>query len=94
MSPFELTHEVRGEEETHPLTVRFYGRLFKDSSTIQVNGEYNRRIPDQTDAGFLDISNAYDTTWHTGLIYKLIEMELPGDLIKIIVVSKSEVYRF
>jgi len=37
-----------------------------------------------TIAVFLDISKAYDTTWHTGLIYKLIGMGLPGDLIKII----------
>jgi len=37
-----------------------------------------------TVATFLDISKAYDTTWHTGLVYKLIKMEVPGDLVKII----------
>ena len=37
-----------------------------------------------TIATFLDISKAYDTTWHTGLVYKLIKMEVPGDLVKII----------
>ena len=37
-----------------------------------------------TVAIFLDISKAYDTSWHTGLIYKLTEMRLPVDSIKII----------
>ena len=33
---------------------------------------------------FLDISKAYDSTWHTGLLYKLIQMRVPGELIKVI----------
>ena len=33
---------------------------------------------------FLDISKAYDSTWHTGLLYKLIQMHVPGELIKVI----------
>jgi Reverse transcriptase (RNA-dependent DNA polymerase). len=32
----------------------------------------------------LDISKAYDSTWHAGLVYKLIHMRLPGELIKVI----------
>jgi len=37
-----------------------------------------------TVAVFLDISKAYDSTWHTGLLYKLIQMHVPGELIKVI----------
>ena len=37
-----------------------------------------------TIATFLDISKAYDSAWHTGLIYKLIQMNLPGELIRVI----------
>ena len=35
-------------------------------------------------AAFLDISKAYDSTWHTGLIYKLTQMNLSGELIRVI----------
>jgi Reverse transcriptase (RNA-dependent DNA polymerase). len=35
-------------------------------------------------AVFLDISKAYDSTWHTGLLYKLIQMRVPGELTKVI----------
>ena len=37
-----------------------------------------------TVATLLDISKAYDTTWHTNLVYKLIAMQVPGHLINII----------
>ena len=37
-----------------------------------------------TVAIFLDIGKAYDSTWHTGLVYKLIHMGLPGELIKVL----------
>ena len=33
---------------------------------------------------FLDISNAYDSTWHKGLIYKPISMKFPNGLIRVI----------
>jgi hypothetical protein len=33
---------------------------------------------------FLDIEEAFDTTWHPGLLYKLSELELPTSLIKLI----------
>ena len=35
-------------------------------------------------AGVLDISKAYDTAWHMGLVYKLSKMEVSGDLVKVI----------
>ena len=44
-----------------------------------------------TIAVFLDISKEYDSTWHTELIYMLIGMGLPGDLINILVFPKPEV---
>jgi hypothetical protein len=31
-----------------------------------------------TAAVFLDIEKAFDTTWHTGLLYKLAKMEFFG----------------
>jgi Reverse transcriptase (RNA-dependent DNA polymerase). len=37
-----------------------------------------------TVAVFLDINKAYDSTWHTGLIYKLLSMNFPGELIRVI----------
>ena len=37
-----------------------------------------------TVAFFLDTSKAYDSTWHTGLIYKFIQMNLSGELIRVI----------
>jgi hypothetical protein len=33
---------------------------------------------------FLDIEKAFDTTWHTGLLYKLSKMDFSASLIKII----------
>ena len=37
-----------------------------------------------TVATFLNISKAYYSTWHMGLIYKLIQINHPGDLIRVI----------
>jgi retron-type reverse transcriptase len=37
-----------------------------------------------TAAVFLDIEKAFDTTWHSGLLYKLSELQLPISLIKLI----------
>jgi hypothetical protein len=37
-----------------------------------------------TTAVFLDIEKAFDTTWHTGLLYKLAKMEFSVNLIKLI----------
>ena len=35
-------------------------------------------------ATFLDISKNYDSNWHMGLVYKLIRIDVPADLVKII----------
>jgi retron-type reverse transcriptase len=37
-----------------------------------------------TAAVFLDIEKAFDTTWHTGLLYKLAKLKFPLYLIKLI----------
>ena len=37
-----------------------------------------------TVAVFLDIRKAYESTWHTGLIYKLFSMKFSGELIRVI----------
>jgi hypothetical protein len=37
-----------------------------------------------TAAVFLDIEKAFDTTWHTGLLYKLAKMEFSVNLIQLI----------
>jgi hypothetical protein len=41
-------------------------------------------------AVFLDIGKAFDTTWHTGLLYKLSELEFSTSLIKLIISFLSE----
>jgi hypothetical protein len=35
-------------------------------------------------AAFLDIEKAFDTTWHSGLLYKLSKLEFSNSLIKLI----------
>jgi hypothetical protein len=37
-----------------------------------------------TAAVFLDIEKAFDTTWHTGLLYKLSKLHFPSTLFKLI----------
>ena len=48
-----------------------------------VSGGFNMK--QSTISAFLDIEKAYDTTWHTGLIYKLKQYGVPLDLLKIII---------
>ena len=47
-----------------------------------VTSAFERKMT--TVAVFLDISKAYDSTWHTGLIYKLVTMNFPVELIGVI----------
>jgi hypothetical protein len=37
-----------------------------------------------TAAGFLDIEKAFDTTWHSGLLYKMSKFEFSTRLIQLI----------
>jgi hypothetical protein len=41
-------------------------------------------------AVFLDTEKAFDTTWHSGLLYKLSELELSTSLIKLIAYFLAE----
>ena len=44
-----------------------------------VTSSFKRKMT--TMAVLLDINKAYDSTWHTGLIYKLVTTNVPGELI-------------
>ena len=57
-----------------------------DSAVIETGWVYHLWIGTKwvTVAVFLDISKAYDSTWHTGLLLKLIQLNNPGALIKVI----------
>jgi hypothetical protein len=50
---------------------------------------FNNDLP--TAAVFLDIEKAFDTTGHSGLLYKLSELEFSRSLIKLIAGRKFEV---
>jgi hypothetical protein len=49
-----------------------------DHVTLNVNNKLS------TAAVFLDIEKAFDTTWHTGLLYKLSKLEFSTNLIKLL----------
>jgi hypothetical protein len=50
--------------------------------TDHVTLNFNNKI--FTVAVFLDIEKAFDTTWHSGLLYKLYKLEFSTSLIKLI----------
>jgi hypothetical protein len=50
--------------------------------TDHVTLNFNNNM--STAAVFLDIEKAFDTTWHTGLLYKLSELKFSASLIKLI----------
>jgi hypothetical protein len=50
--------------------------------TDHVSLNFNNKI--STAAVFLDIEKAFDTTWHTGLLYKLSKFEFSINLIKLV----------
>jgi hypothetical protein len=55
-----------------------YIRVVADHVTLNFNNKMS------TAAVFLDIEKASDTTWHTGLLYKLPNLEFPANLVKLI----------
>jgi hypothetical protein len=44
--------------------------------------DFNNKIP--TAAVFLDIEKAFDTTWHSGLLYNLSNLEISKNFTKLI----------
>jgi hypothetical protein len=50
--------------------------------TDHVTLNFNNRM--STAAVFLDIERAFDTTWHSGLLYKLSKLKFSTNLIKLI----------
>jgi hypothetical protein len=62
------------------LNTRQFG--FRARLTGHETLNFNNKM--STAAAFLDIEKAFDTTWHSGLIYKLSKMEFSNSLIKLI----------
>jgi hypothetical protein len=56
--------------------------------TAHVTLNFNNKM--STAAVFLDIEKAFDTTWHTGLLYKLSKLEFSISLIKLIIYFLSQ----
>jgi retron-type reverse transcriptase len=50
--------------------------------TDHVTLNFNNKI--SAAAVFLDIEKAFDTTWHTGLLYKLSKLEFSTNIIKLL----------
>jgi hypothetical protein len=65
-----------GFSALHSTTLRFM-RL-----TDHVTLNYNNNM--STAAMFMDIEKTFDTTWHSGLLYKLSKLEFSTSLIKLI----------
>jgi hypothetical protein len=75
-------------DEGGMLTASQFGFRARHSTTLQC-----MRLTDHvtvnfdkmsTAAVFLDIEKAFDTTWHTGLLYKLSKLEFSFNLIKLV----------
>jgi retron-type reverse transcriptase len=71
------------------LNANQFGFRASHSSTLQcmrltdhVTLNFNNNV--STAVVFLDIKKAFDTTWHTGLLYKLSKLDFSASLIKLI----------
>jgi hypothetical protein len=58
----------------------------------QVTLNFNNKM--STAAVFLDIGKAFNTTWHSGLLYKLSELEFSTSLIKLIASSSLTKFKY
>jgi hypothetical protein len=58
-----------------------------DHATLNFNNNMS------TSPVFLDIEQAYDTTWHSGLLYKLSQLEFSISLIMLIAFFSSRKYK-
>jgi hypothetical protein len=66
-----------------------FGSRARHSTTLQcmrladhITLNFNNKM--STAAVFLDIEKAFDTTWHSGLLFKLSKLEFSNSLIKLI----------
>jgi hypothetical protein len=76
-------------DERGVINVSQFGFHARHSTTLQymsltyhVTFNFNNKM--STVAVFLDIEKAFDTTWHSGLLYKLSKLEFPTSLINLI----------
>ncbi|PNF35683.1 hypothetical protein B7P43_G17443 [Cryptotermes secundus] len=76
-------------EERDLLNASQFGFRARHSTTLQcmrladhVTLNFNNKM--STAAVFLDIEKAFDTTWHSGLLFKLSKLEFPNSLTKLI----------
>jgi hypothetical protein len=76
-------------EENGVLDVSQFGFRARHSTTLQcmrltdqVILNFNNKM--STAAVFLDIEKAFDTTWHSGLLYKLLKLEFSINFIKLL----------
>ena len=81
LKKFVFTNDLISDEQ--------FGFMPGSSTTYQltrlmeyITSDFERKMT--TIAVFLDISKGYDSTFHTGLIYKLVSMNVPGELITVI----------
>jgi hypothetical protein len=82
-------------EDKGLLNASQFAYLARHSTTLQcmkltdhVTLNFNNKI--STAAVFLDIEKAFDTTWHTSLLYKLSKLEFSTSLIKLVSSFLSE----
>jgi hypothetical protein len=75
-------------DERGMLNASQFGLLARQSTTLQcmrltdhMTINFNNKI--STAAVFLDIEKAFDTTWHTGLLYMLSKLEFSINFIKL-----------
>jgi hypothetical protein len=82
-------------DERGLLNASQFGFRARHSTTLQcmrladhITLNFNNKM--STAAVFLDIEKAFDTTWHSGLLYKLSKLEFSNSLTKLIGFFLSE----
>ncbi len=67
-----------------------------DSVTVSFNLQetiaYNRELGSDSFVAFLDTAKAFDTVWHNGLFFKLLNFGIKGKFLRMIMNSYSDMY--
>ncbi|GBM21403.1 putative RNA-directed DNA polymerase from transposon X-element [Araneus ventricosus] len=77
-------------EATEDQLIHFQSGFRKNLSTVQQLLRITEVIREGMDEGwdtgavFLDIAKAFDRVWTDGLVYKLIELRVPGSIVRLI----------